>query len=293
MLRNIKDLRGLELVATDHVVGRADDFYFDDQHWTVRYLVARTGSWLKRHQVLLSPMAIERADWDSGRIHLKLTQAQVEASPDIDFDRPIALQQEVAYHEHFGWAGYWGFGAGVWGPFGLPGMLAREPYREPVHPAAQAETELAEERHADPHLRSCKEVLGYHLQATDGELGHIDDFLVDDESWTFHYLAVDTKNWVHGKRVLVSPRWVERVSWAHRKVFVALGRDAIRSGPEWDPALPITRSYEMKLHDHYARAGYWEPHEGITRKRPEQSQADEDAAVRPYPTDHDSPPGMF
>lgn len=294
MLRNIKDLRGHELVATDEAVGKAEDFYFDDEKWTVRYLVARTGSWLKgRHTVLLSPMAIDRADWGDGRLHLRLTRAQVEGSPEIDVDQPVARHQELAYHQHFGWAGYWGIGAGIWGPFGLPGLLAQEPWRAPVT-EAERRLKQEEERRPDAHLRSCKEVLGYHLQATDVELGHVDDFIVDDETWTLRYLVVDTSNGLFGhKRVLVSPRWVDKVSWAARKVFVGLGGAAIKSSPEWNPAIPITRTYEEQLHDHYARAGYWEPDEGVVQKRPEQADADEDAAIRPYPTDHDAHhPGM-
>lgn len=279
MLRNIKELQGLELLGKDGHVGKAVDFFFDDAHWTVRYLVARTGSWFQDKRVLLSPLAIERAAWDAKQLHLSLTREQVQNSPDIDVDRPVSRQQEIAYHRHFGWAGYWGFGAGVWGPFGLPGVLAQEPWREPVS-ALEREAEEQLDQRADKHLHSCKEVLGYALHATDGLFGHVSDFLVDDESWTLRYLVVDTRTlWLGGKHVLVSTQWLSEVSWTERSVFVELPSDAVRTSPEWTPALPVTRAYEERLFAHYARPGYW--------KVPE-----DEGAVRPYPTDHDVHPGL-
>ena len=124
-------------------------------------------------------------------------------------------------------------------------------------------------------------MLGYHLKATDYELGHVADFIVDDASWALRYLVVDTSNWwFGGKHVLVATHWVERVSWTERRVFVELSREAIQSSPEWNPNQPLTRAYEQALHDHYARQGYWEPEPG------------EEAPSRPYPTDHDVHPGL-
>jgi hypothetical protein len=72
----------------------------------------------------------------------------------------------------------------------------------------------------DSHLRSTKAVTGYHIEALDGELGHVDGFIVDDESWAIRYMEVATRNWWPGKKVLVSPAWIDRMSWEDSKVYV-------------------------------------------------------------------------
>ena len=67
----------------------------------------------------------------------------------------------------------------------------------------------------DPHLRSSAAVTGYHIQATDGDIGHVEDFLLDDRSWTIRFMVVDTTNWWAGEKVLIAPAWIERVDWDH------------------------------------------------------------------------------
>ena len=109
-------------------------------------------------------------------------------------------------------------------------------------------------------IRICaapKAVTGYNIEATDGEIGHVDGFVVDDEAWAIRYIEVATRNWWPGKKVLVSPAWIERVSWADSKVYVGLSREAIKSAPEYVESMPITREYENRLYAHYGRPPYW------------------------------------
>ncbi len=119
------------------------------------------------------------------------------------------------------------------------------------------EGEAIFEERGDPHLRSTKEVAGYRIGAADGEVGHVEDFVVDDEEWAIRYLGVDTRNWLPGKKVLVSPRWVSEVSWTRREVYTDLESSEIKSAPEWDPDAPIDYEYEIRLHEHYGRPPYW------------------------------------
>ena len=98
---------------------------------------------------------------------------------------------------------------------------------------------------------------GYNIHASDGEIGHVEDFVIDDETWAIRYLVVDTRNWWPGEKVLISPRWIERVSWDLSKVFVSLSRDAIRQSPQYSEESLLTREYETSLHGHYNRKGYW------------------------------------
>jgi len=76
------------------------------------------------------------------------------------------------------------------------------------------------------------------------------------------YLIVDTKDWLPGKRVLISPKWIERVSWSEKQVVVDLTRDAIRQRAEYQGSPPLTRDQEIALHRHYKRPGYWDADDG-------------------------------
>jgi hypothetical protein len=71
------------------------------------------------------------------------------------------------------------------------------------------------------------------------------------------YIEVATRNWWPGKKVLVSPAWIERVSWTDSKVYTGLSRGAIKSGPEYDESVAISREYENRLYLHYGRPPYW------------------------------------
>lgn len=245
MLIKAKTLNGYKLDSRDGEIGKVKDFYFDDQHWTIRYLVADTGSWLAAKQVLISPYALNHVMKDEKDISVNLTKAQIEKSPSLDSHKPVSRQFEDDYYGYYGWPTYWG-GSSVWGdnPFLV---------RDSIKPTKS--TKSTESR--DHHLRSTQAVAGYHLQALDGEIGHIEDFVIDDENWTIRYLIVATKSWWPGKKVLVSPQWIERMSWDDSEVFTNLSCQTIKESPEYSEESLLTRDYETGLHQHYDRKGYW------------------------------------
>jgi hypothetical protein len=245
MLQRAKELSGYTLGARDGEIGKVSEFYFDDQNWTIRYLVADTGGWLSGRQVLISPYALDPANKISKVIPVDLTRAQIEKSPALETDRPVSRQYEGDYYSYYGWPGYWG-GPYTWGPNAYP---MRGPGR-------WSEASRLD-RNEDPHLRSTEAVTGRDIQAQDGDIGHVEDFVIDDETWAIRYLIVDTQNWWPGKKVLISTRWIERISWEESKVFINLTREAIKQSPEYTDHSLITRDHEIKLHRHYNREGYW------------------------------------
>ena len=246
MLNKAKTLEGYSLQNTDgESIGKAKEFYFDDRHWTIRYLVADTGNWLTGRQVLISPYALVAMNPDHQNIVTDLTKKQIESSPSLNSDKPVSRQFEESYHGFYGYPMYWG-GPYSWGAYP---HIARD--RE------QWKTSTPGEKAWDAHLRSTNAVSGYNIQATDGEIGHVEDFVIDDETWAIRYLVVATRNWWPGKKVLVSPQWIERVSWSKAKVFVNLSRDAIKQSPEYTAEALITRDYEAGLYGHYQFEGYW------------------------------------
>ncbi len=254
MLRSVNDLEGYAIEASDGKVGKVIEFYFDDEKWTVRYLVADTGGWLTGRKVLISPSALGDIDWDSRQLHVDMPKKRVENSPDIDTDKPVSRQHERAYYDYYSYPYYWG-GPYLWGPVGYPRYPAAYPAAGPD--TVQKEIDSALKEQSDVHLRSTHEVGDYYIEATDGDIGHVEDFLIDDETWTIRYMVIDTRNWWPGKKVLVSPEWIRRVSWTDSKVSVDLSRDAIKNGPEYKESGPLNRDYEKQLYEHHRRPEYW------------------------------------
>jgi uncharacterized protein YrrD len=245
MLVKAKELSGYKLDSLNGEIGEVQEFYFDDKYWTIRYLVANSGNWLTGRQVLISPYALVSVQPNTKQISINLSKNQIEESPSLDSDKPVSKQFESSYYGYYGWPMYWG-GPYMWGAYSY---LARD--RE-----EWLETTGREEVW-DPNLRSTREVTGYHIQAVDGEIGHVEDFIIDDETWAIRYLVIDTKNWWPGERLLVSPRWIDRVSWSDRKVFIDLSREALKHSPKYSADALLTRDYEDQLHRHYHRPGYW------------------------------------
>ncbi len=245
MLRTANEIIGYRIDAEDGEMGKVNDFYFDDESWTVRYLVVDTGTWLPGRKVLISPAAVGEPDADAGAIPVSLTAEQVEASPSIDADRPVSRQDEKRLAGYYSWPVYWA-------PLGTPSM-AVVPGQVPVEEQQVGGKPESE----DPDLRSTDEVAGYRIHAADGEIGHVEDFLVDPDGWDIRYLAVDTRNWLPGRKVLVSPRWIDRISWATGEVWVQLTRQAVKDSPEYDPTQPVNREYEAALFSWYGMPTYW------------------------------------
>jgi uncharacterized protein YrrD len=241
MLIKAKILKGYKLHSLDGEIGKVTEFYFDDHHWTIRYLIVDTGNWLTGRQVLISPYALVAVNKEEQYITIDLTKKQIEDSPPLDSDKPVSRQFEEAYYGYYGWPMYWG-GSNMWGIYSYP-------YNRKE--STQGKNTW------DHHLRSTLDVSGHDIQAEDGEIGHVDDFIIDDETWAIRYLIIDTRNLWPGKKVLVSPKWIKSVSWSELKVFVKLTREAIKQSPEYTEESSLTRDYETGLHRHYNSMGYW------------------------------------
>ena len=234
MLFSFEDLHGYGIHATDGDIGSVRDVYFEDTSSIVRYLMIDTGSWLPGRRVLLAPAAFGAVDHSGQAISTGLTRRQVKDSPGVESDRPVGRQHEEELHRYYGWDPYWSgataYGlAPYWGGMGLAAV-------PPVAPENPVERELAEAEHqrGDPHLRSAREVLGYYVAASDGDIGHVADLLLDDEAWMIRQLVIDTGNWLPGKQVLVDPQRLRSVDWGERHIVLDLSRDDVKASPEYD-----------------------------------------------------------
>jgi len=263
MLRSLKDIEGYVVNASDGDIGKVDDFLFDDKRWVIRYLVVRTGtSFFKDgRQVLVSPIFFREAEWATRQFHLELTSEKVKHSPTIDMHRPVSRQHELEFNRYYGNPNYWEY-SGFWGMSTYPVGLSSKQWNEGNAVRAKQPAE-------DSDLRSNQEVRGYHLEGTDGGLGHIKDCIVDDETWRIRYFVINTSNWGMGKDVLIAPHWTTRISWEERKVYVDLSRQTIKDSPVWNAENAVNREYEARLYDYYGRPADWSPGGFADKARPE------------------------
>jgi hypothetical protein len=238
-LKNVKDLLGYRIHATDGDIGHVEDFYFDDENWKVRYAVVNCGSWLGEKKVLISPEALRHIDWIGRHFYVNLTKDQVRHSPDIDTHKPISRQEEAKLFTYYNWPMYW-----------PPSFVAES--------AITAEQQEGPENEPESHLQSIKEVKKYSIEAVDGAIGHVEDFVVEDDTWTLRYTVVDTKKWLPGRTVLVATSWINKISWKDSAVSVALTKEEIKHSPQMNEVMPINREFEERLHDHYKKPKYWE-----------------------------------
>ncbi len=245
MLFSIKDLEGFEIQASDGKVGHVEDFYFDDDSWAIRYVVVNTGNWLNNKEVLISPIAIGPPNLEARSLPVSISMQQVKDCPDIDNDKPVSRQQEVDYLQYFGYQPYWG-GVGLWGAGILPSKMVTD---EKAFAKAKVDN--------NNHLRSFEAVKKYNIMASDGEIGHVQGLIVDEESWAIRYFVLNTSNWWLGNLVLIAPQWIDRVSLASGTVKVDLNREQVKAAPPFDSTKLLTRDDEIRIYKHYSQEPYW------------------------------------
>ncbi len=285
MLIKSKSIKDYKLRGTDDEVGGIKDFYFDDKFWTIRYLVANTGNWLNSRQVLISPYFLKNVDHGSELINVDLTKSQIENSPTIERDVSVSRQYEESYHSYYGTPLYWD-GPNMWGanPYLLRDREKWSSSRKEnmgseisgstanfttENEGTMQNTGLTNtgnqvgnksRRDSDSNLRSIDEVNGHKIFATDEDkIGHVDDFVIDDDTWAIRYLIVNTGNIFTGKKVLIAPQWIDRISWEDSRVYINLTKENIKQSPEYTDELELTRDYESSLFGYYKKTPYWSP----------------------------------
>ena len=226
MLAAISALTDYSVDASDGRFGTVKDFLFDDRNWRIRWVVVNAGTWLTGRKVLVHPSAIQQADHDRETIVAALTKAHVESSP-----------------------GNYFAGGALAAPSDAPPLFSTAAIPRPHRTTFEADP-------GDPHLRSCAEVTGYHIHASDGEIGHVDNFLVDDASWDIRYFIVDTRNWWPGQLVLLSPCAVREITWPDQHIWLDVDRGRVKASPPWDPFKMIDEAYRHGLHRHYGWPRY-------------------------------------
>jgi hypothetical protein len=258
MLKSLEKLHGSTVSAADGEVGTVARLLVDVHQWVVRYIVVNTGNWLAGHEVLISPWSIAPGTKASEDLTLSLTRDQVQNSPPYDATQALTREHEHALLGYYGYPLYWA-GPMLWGP--VPAAAAGAPpdilsaRAEGVDPTGGTATALADGDVSG--LADSQEIFGTHLHARDGDIGHVDDFLAEADTWRIRYLVVDTNNWWIGKHVLIAPDWIEKFDWPDHKLHVIVDRESIQAAPEYDGSEALTRDDEVALYRHYRRGPYW------------------------------------
>jgi len=229
MLRSLKEITGYDLLAEDGLIGQCKDFLIDDKHWTIRYMVADTGNWLRHHKVLISPIVLGEANWVDQTFVVNLSKEQIETAPPLSEHEPVSRQYEQRWHDHHAHPYYW------------------------LNPEEGKETDEQKD-YGNPNLRSAIEVIGYHTEALDAEIGHIDDFIIDDERWWVRYIVIDIHKWLMDKKFLIAPAWIKKIDHELGLTRLDLYKEDLLNCIPYDPSSPINKKDEELLFDYYGRA---------------------------------------
>jgi hypothetical protein len=253
MLQVISALRGFAIEASDGRIGTVVDFLFDDASWKVRWLVVECGTWLKGRKVLIHPPAVSYSSLEDEQFDVKLTKAQIESSPSWQEHQPVSQQMQNRVYDHYGWDPARG-GAYLGGAMGAMASPMMAPPYFGLQMNSEQHAEVADDQEGDPHLRSVVELIGYHIHALDGDIGHVENFMFDNGDWSLHYFVVDTSNLWLGKRVLIAMQAVKAVEWSDRHIRLDVSREQVRTSPAWDPTVAFNE-LKTHLHKHYGWAG--------------------------------------
>lgn len=266
MLRSADDLKEYQIQSIDGDLGKIYDLYFDDEAWVIRYLVVTTNNWFFKREALISPIALDTPDWQNKTMQVNLSQKQVDHSPDISVHKPVSRQQEVEYFGYYGYPVYWG-GASLWGAGFYPDGLVLE--NDKLNESAKGAKAKAYEKYQnnDPHLRSWDKVKGFVVNGSDGEIGHIQDLLIDEQTFAIRYVIVRANDWWIGHDILVAPQWFEDMKWSDSSVKINHTRAEVKGAPIYDSLVKMDRDWEIAMHKHYERQGYWGKESNIASKK--------------------------
>ncbi len=264
MLRKAKDIIGYSVYGAEGEIGKVDDLYFDEDYWVIRYLRVDMDSWFSSRKALLSVEALGEKDWNARRFGVSLTRDALRNSPEVDFGRPVSRKKEEEINTFFQWPVYWDINRypeypGVSEP-GYP-EIRKPGYFGAARGYYSPSSEEQHRREAGTeavggigfNIRSVKDTIGGPIQATDGEIGHLENLIIDDDTWAIRYLSVDTRTFLPGKHVLLLPHMILRVDWAESRVFITVRKDVVKLGPEYDPSRMPDRAFEDEVYEYYVQ----------------------------------------
>lgn len=241
MIVGLKSFLNFTIGAVDGEIGTIKEMFFDDRSWTVRYIVAETGRWLPGRIVLLPPQTLTHLDWDDAVYQTRMSMEQIKKSPRVDSKPPVHVQEQVKSEDQ-SLKNYW---------FGIAGAGVLMPSPHVIK--SEQERQESQLQDFDDHLRSSNEVTGYHIHAKDGEIGRVDDFILNTTTWKIESLIMETGSWLSKRKLMLSPSQITDISYPTARIIVDATVEQIRHNTEFDDRSPINVVYEKNLRDYYGR----------------------------------------
>lgn len=251
MLYRADSILNVKVEATDGVVGRVKDLYFDDASWTLRYLVVDTGGWLTGRDVLIGSESLVTYDEARQSIVTRLSQMQIENSPAAEQGQPLSRMSEIQLSQYYGWSPYWTAPTGLF-PWSKTYSFPRDASAPNGGPAsAQFEAEFEGQSRGEPNLRSFLDLKNYGLHATDGDVGQVEDLLLEPDSWRITHVIADTRLWWPGGLVVVDRALIQKIDWNERQIVVSMTRDQVKDSPAFDKHRSVDEKYQTELSEYY------------------------------------------
>lgn len=249
MLHSYNDLKTFAIRAVDDRSSKVDDIYFDDSDWHIRYLVAQSGFLLTAHQGLVGARLLDAPDVTKREIPVNLTEEELKSADSPETDPPVS-EQDRSTDAHD--PGLWpSFLVGTGAPYSPDVAMDQLGLDRSEQSAGTAD------RRGDPHLRSMAEILDYSVETRDGEVGSVIDFLIEADGWQLRFLAIDTGNWLPGRRVVVTTDWITDVDAVDRKIHVDVDQQTLKDAPRLRSIEDLHLSDAKEAIDRYGHVGYW------------------------------------
>ncbi|WP_162632618.1 PRC-barrel domain-containing protein [Paraliobacillus zengyii] len=238
-------MKHFNIRATDDVLGKIKDIYFDDKFWTVRYLVADTGKWLPSEKVLLSPLSVNKVDSENATVDVLASKEKVRNAPNKKADEPISKQDEIDLTGYYGWPNYWSQ-IGPWGGFSTPAALAVADKQREIQEKAKADQKESHQLRSVNEIKG--ELTGYKVEGIGGKIGHVSDVIIDEENWKITYLVIETSKFLAANFILIATDWISDIHWYDKKIYVEVDNEKVKNVTDFDIHAPLTKEYEEKLY---------------------------------------------
>jgi hypothetical protein len=214
------------------IVGKLEDLLFDDESWAVRYVVIEIGGWIYQHQVLLPPALIDVVDWPNRSIRTRLSYHELEEAPNVSEHRPIS--RNASSHVQY-----------PVGPSACTFSTLTIPIVVPVH-----------DEPGEAHLQSTQDVIGYVVESSDGEIGHLAEMILNAPtghkgSWTFDNLVVDRGFWFPNRKIVLAPQQVGKIHCDARAIRLAMTLEEVQASPAFQPHAAKNHRIERVFYDYY------------------------------------------
>lgn len=271
MLKPLSDYSGLILkTVDDEDIGEVKDFYFDDETWTVRYMIVSS----EKGDILISTFSVREFDRLSKSLKSNLSAKKVISAPRADLVRPVSKLEEERLANYYGWPMYWVWGGATSGVGMYPPEAISSANTPEINEYYQKQYQELQAKIEKSTLRSYKEIIHYGIDTGNEKFGQVEDLLVDDDTFKIRYVVIDTIRFFPSKNVLVASEWIEDVSWDERVFRTNLSKESIKKSPSYEKSHSPDRNFEEKLHANYGLSGYWERNDNVDEWLPSINKLD-------------------